>query len=129
MSQVALNNDAPVASGKAWPIRTWAGTLAEAGDCATHYLHLMAFPCEKCKGPVIAGWIGRREDELTKETEITGTGTICLLCGLRPDALIDPLAARHFRPIEWQWIAEKKAGAVTANADPHTPAIVVHDEP
>jgi hypothetical protein len=115
MSQVALSNDVPIATSLR---RNWAGTLAKAAECATYYLHLMAVPCEKCKGPVIAGWIGRREDDVTKETEITGVGTICLLCGSRPEALIDPLAAQHFRPVEWYRTAEKKAEAMAPEDDP-----------
>lgn len=85
---------------------------------ATHYLHLMAVPCEKCKGPVIAGWIGKRENDISHETEITGMGAICLSCGSRPEALIDPLQARRFRPVEWEWIVENKPAALEPNGDP-----------
>ena len=129
MSQIALTRDVPDASERASPPRNWAGTLTKAGECATYYLHLMAFPCDKCKGPVIAGWIGRREDELTRETEITGMGTICLLCGARPEALIDPAAARHFRPVEWPWIADKKTEATMADADPLASELPHHTDP
>jgi hypothetical protein len=118
MSQVALMNQGLVVSGRALPSRNWAGTLARTSERATHYLHLMAFPCEKCEGPVVAGWIGKRKDDITRETEITGLGTICLSCGSRPEALIDPLAARHFRPVEWEWIADKKPEAIEPDGDP-----------
>jgi len=118
MSQLSLINEAPVGSARTSPPRTWAGTLVNATERAKHYLHLMAFPCQKCKGPVIAGWIGKREDDITRETDIAGMGAICLLCGLRPESLIDPLAARHFRPVEWEWTAEERAEAMEPYADP-----------
>jgi hypothetical protein len=47
------------------------------------YLHLSAYSCDKCAGPVIAGSIGVRENEISKETDIRGVGAICLL---RPSA-------------------------------------------
>jgi hypothetical protein len=118
MSEVQLTRPVPDVTERDAPPRNWAGALTRAGECATYYLHLMAVPCEKCQGPVLAGWIGRREDELTRETKITGIGTICVLCGARPEALIDPLAARHFRPIEWEWNANNKAQAMVADAGP-----------
>lgn len=112
MSQVALSNEVPVASGRSSPPRNRAGTLVKAGERDTHYLHLMAFPCEKCQGPVVAGWTGKREDDITQETDITGVGAICLSCGSRPEALIDPLHASHFRPIQWEWMVQNKPSAV-----------------
>jgi hypothetical protein len=81
------------------PLRSWAG---EPGGHATHYLHLFAFPCEFCQGPVIVGWVGRRQDDITMETEITGRGAICLSCGKRPTTLLDPALALHFKPVQWQ---------------------------
>lgn len=117
MSQISLINEAPVDSGRISPHRTWAGTLVKAGEHATHYLHLMAFPCEKCKGPVVAGWTCKREDDITKETETTGMGAICLSCGSRPEALIDPLQACHFRPVKWEWVVEKTPAALEPNGD------------
>ena len=118
MSQLSLINEAPVGSARTSPPRTWAGTLVNATERPTRYLHLMAFPCGKCKGPVVAGWIGTKQDDIAQETDITVMGAICLLCGSRPESLIDPLAAQHFRPVEWEWIAEKRAEAMEADADP-----------
>ena len=118
MSQVALSNEDPVASGRISPPRTRAETLVKTAERATHYLHLMAFPCEKCSGPVVAGWTGKREDDITQETDITGIGAICLSCGSRPEALIDPLAARHFRPVQWEWMFENKPAVLEPNGDP-----------
>jgi NADPH-dependent glutamate synthase beta subunit-like oxidoreductase len=117
MFQISLINEAPASSGRNSLPRTWAGAL-EPAERATHYLHLMAVPCGKCQGPVVAGWICRRDDDITQETEVTGMGAICLLCGVRPDALIDPLQACHFRPVEWGWAAEKKPAALEPEGDP-----------
>lgn len=118
MSQISLINEAPVHCGGVSPPRSWAGTLDKPAERARHYLHLMAFPCQKCKGPVVAGWIGKREDDITRETDIAGMGAICLLCGSRPEALIDPLQACHFRPVEWEWMAENKPVALEPTGDP-----------
>lgn len=118
MSQVALSNEVSVTSGMISPPRTWAGTLVKTAERATHYLHLMAFPCEKCSGPVVAGWTGKREDDITQETDITGIGAICLSCGSRPEELIAPLAARHFRPVQWEWTVENKPAVLETNGDP-----------
>jgi hypothetical protein len=104
MSHMSLMNERPVVSDRSAPRRTWAGNLVHAPGRATHYLHLLAFPCERCNGPVILGWMGTREDDISKETEIKEVGAVCLCCGLRPEALCDPLQGCHFRPVEWEWI-------------------------
>lgn len=43
--------------------RTWAGNLVSIAAHAKVYLHLYAFPCEKCNGPVVVGSLGTREDD------------------------------------------------------------------
>jgi hypothetical protein len=108
MSQSSLFNETPLGPDTISSPLTWGGTLGQDAGHPTHFLHLMASPCEKCKGPVVAGWVCKREDHITQETEITGIGTICLSCGSRPDALIDPLGACRFRPVEWEWKVECK---------------------
>src|SRR6185312_8131088 len=108
MSQVALSNEVPVASGSSSPPRTWAGNLVKAAEGATYYLHLVTFPCEKCKGPSVAGLTEKREDDITLETDITLVGAVYLSCGSRPETLIAPLHACHFRPVQWEWMAEIK---------------------
>ena len=119
MSKISLSNETPLGSGNTSQprTRTWAGTFLKGPERATHYLHLMASPCEKCKGPVVAGWVCRREDDITRETEISGIIAICLACGARPDALIDPLGACHFRPVEWEWKLESKPAALDSHSD------------
>jgi hypothetical protein len=66
-----------------------------------HYLHLSAYLCDACNGPVIAGSTTTRENEISKETDITAVGAICLSCGLRQEA-IDSARVRHLLPIAWK---------------------------
>jgi hypothetical protein len=66
------------------------------------YLHLSAYPCDACSGPVIAGSTAVRESEIAKETDISRVGTpICLSCGHRQDKATEPARARHLPPIAW----------------------------
>jgi hypothetical protein len=101
MSQVPAGFDGPVANARAMPRMTWNGTLMAVAETITHYLHLSAFACEKCKGPVIAGFMGTRHDDISKETDIRNVGATCLACGFRPEILLEPSVEHHFRPIEW----------------------------
>jgi hypothetical protein len=65
------------------------------------YLHLSAYPCDACQGPVIAGSLAVRENEISKETDIRQVGAICLSCGHRQSAATAPARARHVLPFEW----------------------------
>lgn len=65
------------------------------------YLHLSAYPCDACAGPVIAGSLAVRENEISKETDIRRLGAICLSCGHRQCAATEPARARHLLPMEW----------------------------
>lgn len=89
--------------------RTWAGNAFVVNPAiqAKHYLHLHAFPCGKCNGPVIVGSIGTREDNISQETEVGGIGAVCIACGWRPDTIVAPLAGHRFRPVEWKWPIQK----------------------
>lgn len=98
--------------------RSWGGTLVETPENPAHYLHLMTFPCKKCQGPVVTGWIGKREDVIARETNVAVIGGVCLLCGIRVEAWIAPAIASHFRPVEWEWTADNKP--VTINSDEDT---------
>jgi hypothetical protein len=111
MPEISSIRKAPVVSPRSSQPRTWAGTLVEPAERATHYLHLVAFPCEKCKGPVVLGWTGKREDDIARETEIKEAGAMCLSCGSRPATTtrIDPLEVHHFRPVDWEWTNDKKS--------------------
>ena len=65
------------------------------------YLHLSAYPCDSCAGPVIAGSLAVRENEISKETDIRPVGSICLSCGHRQSTATAPGRARHLLPMEW----------------------------
>lgn len=67
-----------------------------------HYLHLSAYPCDSCAGPVIAGSTAVRESEISKETDIRDVGAICLSCGHRQNKATEPARARHLLPIAWE---------------------------
>ncbi len=71
------------------------------------YLHLSAYPCDTCAGPVIAGSLAVRENEISKETDIRSVGSICLSCGHRQSTATEPARTRHLLPMEWN-----SAGAV-----------------
>lgn len=103
MSQVFPKvSQTPVFQAKTTPM-TWNGTLANAAGPETHFLHLSAFPCEKCNGPVILGWLGTRCDDISRETNISNVGAACIACGFRPETLLEPSVGHRFRPVEWKW--------------------------
>jgi hypothetical protein len=66
-----------------------------------HYLHLSAYSCDKCAGPVVAGLIAVRENEISEETDIRAVGAICLTCGHRQDKATEPGITRNFPPSLW----------------------------
>ncbi len=66
------------------------------------YLHLSAYPCDTCAGPVVAGSTAVRENEISKETDIRQVGAICLSCGHRQSAATEPARARHLPPMPWE---------------------------
>jgi hypothetical protein len=104
MSKISSASD----SSRPSALRTWAGNLETTA--ARHYLHLYAFPCDRCQGPVVVGSLGTREDDISKETAINVIGAVCLACGRRPEATIEPLVGNSFRPIEWEWEIRKQPG-------------------
>ncbi len=65
------------------------------------YLHLSAYCCDNCTGPVIAGWLAVRENEISKETDIRQVGALCLSCGHRQSKATEPARARDLSPVEW----------------------------
>jgi hypothetical protein len=108
MSAVKTLENVPKTSARASMPRTWAGTVVKPTERATHYLHLSAVACAKCKGPVLSGWIGRRADDITRESEISKVPGICLSCGMRPEVATSggSVAVTHLRPFQWEWISE-----------------------
>jgi hypothetical protein len=105
MSQATLLDEARRSSAPGPMPRSEAGTVVKPAERTSHYLHLSAVTCELCRGPVLSGWIGRRADGITREEQVTTVGAICLSCGLRPDAPVNPDGAIHVRPFAWEWIA------------------------
>lgn len=114
MSEITVRDDDPKLHPTVSTGRTWAGNLVSTAAHATHYLHLYAFPCGRCNGPVIVGSLGRRENELSRETGISEIGAVCLACGHRPERIIEPLVGHSFRPVEWEWIIKKQPAAEQA---------------
>jgi hypothetical protein len=78
------------------------------------YLHLSAYRCDMCAGPVVSGWLGVRENAISKESNIRPVGAICLSCGNRQDKATEPARARHVMPMEWEQADAVKASALTS---------------
>lgn len=66
------------------------------------YLHLSAYSCNKCTGPVVAGSLAVRENEISKETDIRQVGAICLSCGHRQSKGTETGVIRNFPPVQWE---------------------------
>ncbi len=66
------------------------------------YLHLSAYSCDQCAGPVVAGVIAVRENEISKETDVREVGAICLSCGYRQSKATEPGLTRSFAPRQWE---------------------------
>jgi hypothetical protein len=66
------------------------------------YLHLSAYSCDRCSGPVVAGCLAVRENEISKETDIQQVGAICLSCGHRQSKMTKLGMPRQFPPVEWE---------------------------
>jgi hypothetical protein len=117
--QVPAANNGSAVQAKATPPMTWNGTLVDAADTETYYLHLSATRCEKCNGPVIAGSLGTRHDHISKETDIRKIGAACIACGFMPEFTVEPAAEHRFRPVEWKWTISGQ----TKPARPGSPAL------
>jgi hypothetical protein len=70
----------------------------------THYLHLSAFTCDECDGPVISGSGSTRETVIQRETNIRQIGSVCLSCGKRYVGLPASGVVRHMAPFEWNLV-------------------------
>jgi len=66
------------------------------------YLHLSAYHCDKCEGPVISGSIAVRENEISKETDIREIGAMCLACGHKQAKASEASFMRQCPPVDWQ---------------------------
>jgi hypothetical protein len=117
MSHLPVASDDAAVRARAMPPMTWNGTLVTATETQTHYLHLAAFPCAKCNGPVIVGSLGTRRDDISQETDIRSVGAVCIACGLRPEIILEPSVEHRFRPVEWNWVIQDHAQPSGSNAD------------
>jgi hypothetical protein len=79
------------------------------------YLHLSAYACDVCAGPVIDGAVAVRENEISKETDIRHVGAMCLSCGHRQSRPTEPSRVRHLLPIEWDPLSASGAGHLTTS--------------
>ncbi len=66
------------------------------------YLHLSAYRCDECEGPVVSGSLAVRENEISKETDITQVGAMCLACGHKQAQARDAGITRQCPPVDWQ---------------------------
>ena len=66
------------------------------------YLHLTAYSCDKCHGPVVSASLAVRENAISKETDMRKVGASCLSCGHRQPNPTGPAAVRQFSPVEWE---------------------------
>ena len=67
------------------------------------YLHLSAYSCDRCDGPVVAGSLAVRENEISKETDIRQVGAICLSCGHRQGKGTETRDVRNLPPVPWEF--------------------------
>ena len=101
MSDVSEGKDGPVAQVRAIPPMTWHGVFSDGANTATDFLHLYAFRCTQCNGPVIVGSLGTRPDDISREINVRQIGALCLACGFRPEIIVDPAVEHRFRPVQW----------------------------
>ena len=86
-----------------WPKRSDV-VLREAKESMTvHHLHLRAYVCKKCNGPVIATTLGIRKTAIAGETVTGQLVPSCLLCGDRPISVDEP--GFGFFPIQWPMLS------------------------
>lgn len=81
------------------------------------YLHLSAYSCDQCDGPVVAGSLAVRENEISKETDIRALGEMCLSCGHRQHHAGVANFTRHFLPVEWQPVKAPSPGNVAPRVE------------
>ncbi len=86
------------------------------------YLHLSAYSCDQCAGPVVAGSIAERENEISQETGLRVVGAICLSCGNRQSHASGSVRTRHFPPMPWDAVKAVETKETTGIALSHRTA-------
>jgi len=66
------------------------------------YLHLSAYPCERCEGPVVRASLAVRENEISNESGIRELGGFCLSCSHKQNAAGPTGFTRQFPTAEWE---------------------------
>jgi len=66
------------------------------------YLHLSAYHCDKCEGPVVSGSIATRENTIARETDVREIGATCLACGNKQGKANEESFSQHCPPLEWR---------------------------
>jgi hypothetical protein len=84
-----------------------------------HYLHLCAYSCEECAGPVVAGLTTVRENDISKETDIRVVGAICLSCGHRQSNATESAPTHYFPPREWKSTNANALETIPENVERH----------
>ena len=110
-------SESRVTNARAVPPMSWNGTLVGPIGNTTHYLHLSVSPCEQCNGPVIAGSMGTRCNDISQETDIRNVGAACIVCGFKPEIIPELSVDYRFRPVEWKWSIKDPALEAGSSAD------------
>ena len=123
MSQVPRSEGGSVAQATAMPPMTWNGTLTDATNSMTHYLHLAVIRCANCNGPVIVGSLGTRQDDISREINHREIGARCLACGFKPEIMVEPAVEHRFRPVQWNWVIRHCEQTADLRADQSSPEL------
>jgi len=66
------------------------------------FLHLSAYPCERCEGPFVSGSLAVRESEISKESDLREVGCNLLVVLHKQSAAAARSVTRRFPAVEWE---------------------------
>ena len=75
------------------------------------YLHLSAYLCERCEGPVVRATLAVRENEISNESGIREVGALCLSCAHKQNVAGPRGFTRQFPAVEWEPTLKAESGA------------------
>lgn len=84
-----------------------------------HHLHLRAYICKKCNGPVVATTLSVRKTPISGAITTGQLAPSCLLCGDRPITVDEP--GFGFAPIEWPMLSALPADQLPTVLDSARP--------